>query len=213
MSLVSELFDFVKTNPGVNGMNIQNHFSNNTMSDSISELEEINAIRWTEQGYFITGQQITKTKLSLEGLIDEVEKIIKDRISTTCPKCKTHVNGKQSVEKIFGFRKSNGKIITQSYCRKCRGNKMQGEIIVNGKTIVSLGSNYHKWKAEQERKNVKLIVPEIQNNNIKINLKEEREKTLYFEDHFKNSIIDSNDNVLQYMTQSGDTTKHDDFKF
>ena len=62
-------------------------------------------------------------------------------------------------------------------------------------------------KQNKKERMSKLIVPEIQNNNIKINLKEEREKTLYFEDHFKNSIIDSNDNVLQYMTQSGDTTK------
>ena len=214
MSLVSELFDFVKTNPGVNGMNIQNHFSNNTMSDSISELEEINAIRWTEQGYIITGQQITKTKLSLEGLIDEVEKIIKDKISTTCPKCKTHVNGKQSVEKIFGFRKSNGKIITQSYCRKCRGNKMQGSIITTGNKTISLGSGYLNWKAKQTKKKA-ILLAQNNNNNLKINVnvKEEREKNVYFEDHFKNSIIDSNDNVLQYMTRSSDATKRDDFKF
>ena len=90
---------------------------------------------------------------------------------------------------------------------------MQGDIITTGNKIVSTGVGYKKWKAEQERKKSRLLEQETQNNNIKINLKEEREKTLYFEDHFKNSIIDSNDNVLQYMTQSSDTTKRDDFKF
>ncbi len=213
MSLVTDVFDFVKSNPGIDGMDIQNHFYNDTVSESIVDLEKNSAIRWTEQGYFVIKQQITSIKLSLEDLIDEVEGIIQDQISTTCPQCQTHVSGKQDVEKIFGFRNTGRKIITQSYCRKCRGNKMQGDIITTGNKIVSTGVGYKKWKAEQERKKSRLLEQETQNNNIKINLKEEREKTLYFEDHFKNSIIDSNDNVLQYMTQSSDTTKRDDFKF
>ena len=213
MSLVTDVFDFVKTNPGIDGIDIQNHFYSDSVSNSIEDLEKNNAIKWTNQGYFIIKQKITSIKLSLEDLINEVEEIIKDQISTTCPKCQTHVSGKQDVEKIFGFRNTGRKIITQSYCRKCRAKKMQGDITTTGNKIVSTGSGYKKWKAEQERKKSRLLEQEIQNNNIKINLKEEREKTLYFEDHFKNSIIDSNDNVLQYMTQSGDTTKHDDFKF
>ena len=152
MSLVTDVFDFVKSNPGIDGMDIQNHFYNDTVSESIVDLEKNSAIRWTEQGYFVIKQQITSIKLSLEDLISEVEEIIQDQISTTCPKCQIHVNGKQNVEKIFGFRKIRGKIITQSYCRKCRGNKMQGDIITTGNKIVSTGAGYKKWKAEQKER-------------------------------------------------------------
>jgi hypothetical protein len=213
MSLVTDVFDFVKTNPGIDGIDIQNHFYSDSVSNSIEDLEKNNAIKWTNQGYFIIKQHITSIKLSLEDLINEVEEIIKDQISTTCPKCQTHVSGKQDVEKIFGFRNTGRKIITQSYCRKCRCKKIQGDIITTGNKTASVRSGYNKSKADQEKNNLKLIVPAIQNNNTKISLKLEKEKTNYFEDHFKNSIIDSNDNVLQYMAQSSDTTKRDDFKF
>jgi len=37
----------------------------------------------------------------------------------TCPKCGTVAN-KTEIDDIFGYRKSNGKVITQSWCRYCR---------------------------------------------------------------------------------------------
>ena len=91
---------------------------------------------------------------------------------------------------------------------------MQGSIITIGNKTTSLGSGYLYWKAKQTKKKA-IVLAQNNNNNLKINVnvKEEREKNVYFEDHFKNSIIDSNDNVLQYITQSSDTTKRDDFKF
>ena len=89
------------------------------------------------------------------------------------------------------------------------------KIMVTGKTVTSYGSGYLKWKSKQKQRKPQFIRQETKNNAAKtnVNLKEEREKTLSFEDHFKNSIIDSNDNVLQYMTSSSDATKRDDFKF
>jgi hypothetical protein len=146
-------------------------------------------------------------------LIEDVEEIIKEQILKTCPKCNINTKGKQNIEEVFGYRKCSGKIIPQSYCRKCRCNKMQGKIITTGNKTVSYGSGYLKWKSKQKKS--PFIRQETKNYVVKtnVNLKEEREKNLSFEDHFKNSIIDSNDNVLQYMTRSSDATKRDDFKF
>ena len=213
MSLVTDVFDYVKTNPGTDGINLQNHFSNDNVSDALSNLESTNAIRWTNQGYVIIKQSVIDIRLSLDDLIEDVEEIIKEQILKTCPKCNVNTKGKQNIEEIFGYRKCSGKVIPQSYCRKCRCNKMQGKIMVTGKTVTSYGSGYLKWKSKQKKS--RFIRQEIKNNAAKtsVDLKEERERTLSFEDHFKNSIIDSNDNVLQYMTRSSDATKRDDFKF
>ena len=215
MSLVTDVFDYVKTNPGTDGINLQNHFSNDNVSDALSNLESTNAIRWTNQGYVIIKQSVIDMRLSLDDLIEDVEEIIKEQILKTCPKCNINTKGKQNIEEIFGYRKCSGKIIPQSYCRKCRCNKMQGKIITTGNKTVSYGSGYLKWKSQQKQRKPQFVRQEIKNNAAKtsVDLKEERERTLSFEDHFKNSIIDSNDNVLQYMTRSSDATKRDDFKF
>jgi len=215
MSLVTDVFDYVKTNPGTDGINLQNHFSNDNVSDALSNLESTNAIRWTNQGYVIIKQSVIDMRLSLDDLIEDVEEIIKEQILKTCPKCNINTKGKQNIEEIFGYRKCSGKIIPQSYCRKCRCNKMQGKIITTGNKTVSYGSGYLKWKSKQKQRKPQFVRQEIKNNAAKtsVDLKEERERTLSFEDHFKNSIIDSNDNVLQYMTRSSDATKRDDFKF
>ncbi|MBT6647309.1 MAG: hypothetical protein HOB51_07320 [Thaumarchaeota archaeon] len=215
MSLVTDVFDYVKTNPGTDGINLQNHFSNDNVSDTLSNLESTNAIRWTNQGYVIIKQSVIDMRLSLDDLIEDVEEIIKEQILKTCPKCNINTKGKQNIEEIFGYRKCSGKIIPQSYCRKCRCNKMQGKIITTGNKTVSYGSGYLKWKSQQKQRKPQFVRQEIKNNAAKtsVDLKEERERTLSFEDHFKNSIIDSNDNVLQYMTRSSDATKRDDFKF
>jgi len=215
MSLVTDVFDYVKTNPGTDGINLQNHFSNDNVSDTLSNLESTNAIRWTNQGYVIIKQSVIDMRLSLDDLIEDVEEIIKEQILKTCPKCNINTKGKQNIEEIFGYRKCSGKVIPQSYCRKCRCNKMQGKIITTGNKTVSYGSGYLKWKSKQKQRKPQFVRQEIKNNAAKtsVDLKEERERTLSFEDHFKNSIIDSNDNVLQYMTRSSDATKRDDFKF
>jgi len=215
MSLVTDVFDYVKTNPGTDGINLQNHFSNDNVSDALSNLESTNAIRWTNQGYVIIKQSVIDIRLSLDDLIEDVEEIIKEQILKTCPKCKINTKGKQNIEEIFGYRKCSGKVIPQSYCRKCRCNKMQGKIITTGNKTVSYGSGYLKWKSKQKQRKPQFVRQEIKNNAAKtsVDLKEERERALSFEDHFKNSIIDSNDNVLQYMTRSSDATKRDDFKF
>ena len=215
MSLVTDVFDYVKTNPGTDGINLQNHFSNDNVSDALSNLESTNAIRWTNQGYVIIKQSVIDMRLSLDDLIEDVEEIIKEQILKTCPKCNINTKGKQNIEEIFGYRKCSGKVIPQSYCRKCRCNKMQGKIITTGNKTVSYGSGYLKWKSQQKQRKPQFVRQEIKNNAAKtsVDLKEERERTLSFEDHFQNSIIDSNDNVLQYMTRSSDSTKRDDFKF
>lgn len=125
MSLVTEVFDFVKTNPGVDGMQIQNHFSNTVISDSISDLESRNAIKWISRGYYAIKQQITELKLSLDDCITELENMIREKISTECPKCHVSAKGKKQIDNTFGFRKCSGKVIPQSYCKKCRNNKIK----------------------------------------------------------------------------------------
>lgn len=38
-----------------------------------------------------------------------------------CPKCEeVHAEGNEEIQELFGTRKSTGKIIAQSWCRKCR---------------------------------------------------------------------------------------------
>ena len=126
MSLVTDVFDFVKTNPGVDGMKIQNHFLNNIVSESISELETQNAIKWTFTGYYPLKEELNEFNLSLDDCIDEIEKIIKDRKFKECPKCHVSAEGNDRITQIFGFRNDKGKVIPQSYCRKCRRNHGKG---------------------------------------------------------------------------------------
>jgi phage N-6-adenine-methyltransferase len=38
----------------------------------------------------------------------------------TCPRCPASAEGREAVEAVFGFRRLNGKVIPQSWCRKCR---------------------------------------------------------------------------------------------
>ena len=55
--------------------------------------------------------------------IEHISKQLEERgltvIEKTCPKCGTVAN-KTEVEDVFGYRKSSGKVITQSWCRYCR---------------------------------------------------------------------------------------------
>ena len=37
-----------------------------------------------------------------------------------CPKCKTNISGVEDVIKFHGLRMLYGKVICQSWCRKCR---------------------------------------------------------------------------------------------
>jgi superfamily II DNA or RNA helicase len=46
-----------------------------------------------------------------------------------CPRCHIQSESKEKIEEVFGFRKSNGKIIPQSYCRKCRNEERKNAII------------------------------------------------------------------------------------
>lgn len=62
--------------------------------------------------------------------IEHISKQLEDRglviLEKTCPKCGTVAN-KTEIEDLFGYRKSNNKIITQSWCRYCR-TKQQKEL-------------------------------------------------------------------------------------
>ena len=42
------------------------------------------------------------------------------KVKAKCPHCKKTANGKDELEKLFGWRKVKGKTIPQSYCRVCR---------------------------------------------------------------------------------------------
>lgn len=46
------------------------------------------------------------------------------KIEAECPNCKKRAEGKDEVEKLFGWRKiDKKKTIPQSYCRVCRSKK------------------------------------------------------------------------------------------
>ena len=56
---------------------------------------------------------------SIEHIADELEGKGLIRTEKTCPKCGTMVK-RSEIADVFGYRKINNKIITQSYCKECR---------------------------------------------------------------------------------------------
>jgi len=80
----------------------------------------------------IWGGKILLDSLSDEELgkkiTDYLNKLTKEREDKfnkekECPVCNKKAEGKVEIEKYFGWRKSNGKKILQSYCKKCRASK------------------------------------------------------------------------------------------
>lgn len=41
-----------------------------------------------------------------------------------CPRCPTHAEGRDEVEAAFGFRRNAGKMVPQSWCRRCRSGTL-----------------------------------------------------------------------------------------
>jgi len=124
MSLVGDVFEFVKQYPGLNGMQIQNKLQCPYISSSIEELETNGCIRWEDNGYYPNfSKEINDVALSLEDAIDAVSKIVKESSETKCPHCELTVKGEINIEKFFGFGRCNGKTIPQSCCRECRYTK------------------------------------------------------------------------------------------
>jgi hypothetical protein len=205
MSLVTEVFDFVKTNPGTDGMQVQNHFSNNFVSDSLSDLESRNAIRWTKQGYYAMTQQLEEIKLSLDDCLEQLEKSLKANISTVCPKCNVFVKGKIEIDRIFGFRKCNGKVIPQSHCKKCRNRKSQ-------KSPSSKKTNY-PLQATQDFVSAK--VAKYMKNNINIEgiviQKETKKEFLVLSGCYRHSctgyLIDENNDVVKFRLWGKDVLR------
>jgi len=62
-------------------------------------------------------------KCRLESFNEEPGILIKK-----CPQCNVQSKGRIDIETIFGFRKTGGKIIPQSYCRSCRSKVRKGEL-------------------------------------------------------------------------------------
>ena len=71
---------------------------------------------------------------SIEHISNQLEEMGLTIVEKTCPKCNVSAN-KTEVGDLFGHRKSNGKVITQSWCRYCRAeerkNKKQNPRIDN----------------------------------------------------------------------------------
>jgi len=205
MSLVYDVFDFVKTNPGVDGMKIQSHFSNTVVSDSISDLEIRNAIRWTKQGYYVLTQQIEEIKLSLEDSLVQLEKYFKEHISTTCPNCTKRAIGKAQIESLFGFRNNKGNIIPQSYCRPCRS-------IHTPKT--SYNSKYTHDPLACTTYFVSAKVAKTMKNNINIEgvviQKETKKEFDYIDGHYRSFctayLIDDSDDVVKIALWGDDVS-------
>ena len=206
MSLVTDVFDYVKTNPGVDGIQIQNHFSNNVVSDSISDLEIRNAIRWTKQGYYVLTQQLEEIKLSLEDSLEQLEKYLKENISTTCPNCAKKAYGKTQIETLFGFRNDKGNIIPQSYCRPCRSKHTP---------MTSYNSKHVSHPLERTTNFVSSKVAKTMKNNINIEgvviHKETKKEFDWIDGHYRifctANLIDSNDNVVKIILWGDDVLR------
>jgi len=125
MSLVEEVFDYVKQNPGINGVQIQNKFPNPLVSPSIQQLESDGLILWKKEGYIALQNELKSLNSSLDDTIDAVTQIIKDQWLKECPRCHKSAQGEDPIRQKFGFRRSNGKVIPQSYCIKCRSKKIR----------------------------------------------------------------------------------------
>jgi len=206
MSLVYDVFDFVKTNPGVDGMKIQNYFSNNVVSDSLADLETRDAIRWTKQGYYVLTEQLEEMKLSLEDSLDQIEKYLKENKSTKCPNCTKKAYGKVEIESLFGFRNDKGNIIPQSYCRPCRSNHIP-------KT--SYNSKYAHDPLECTTNFVSAKVAKTMQNNINIEgvviQKEIKKEFDYIDGHYRSFctayLIDDSDDVVKIVLWGDDVSR------
>ena len=61
--------------------------------------------------------------ISIEDAIESAIQSVKSTYPKECPRCKIFVQGEVDIERFFGWRRCNGKVIPQSYCRKCRSSK------------------------------------------------------------------------------------------
>ena len=59
---------------------------------------------------------------SIEHIANDLEEKGIDRKEKTCPKCGV-IAKQEKIDEIFGYRKNNNRIITQSYCKECRNKR------------------------------------------------------------------------------------------
>ncbi len=61
--------------------------------------------------------------ISVEDAIDSVIDTIKSTFVKECPRCHLFVQGESHIERFFGWKKCDGSVIPQNFCRKCRSKK------------------------------------------------------------------------------------------
>jgi len=123
MSLVQAVFNYVKQNPGISGIQIQNKIIDSSVSSSIQHLASNGSIYWKNEGYYAMKHDIESVKASFDDTIDAIARIVKDEILKECPRCHKSSQGEDEIRQRFGYRKNKGKTIPQSHCRKCRNKK------------------------------------------------------------------------------------------
>jgi len=124
MSLVYDVLEFVNNNPGKTGLEIQNELTHHLVPASINELEGRGLITWKNNGYHALAVEELKTLYySLDDIIKSIEDILKGKISAKCINCKFFAEGETNVERFFGFRRTSGIKIPESYCHKCQTYK------------------------------------------------------------------------------------------
>lgn len=128
MSLVQTVFNYVKQNPGITGIQIQNKIIDPSVPSSIQYLESNGSIYWQYDGYYAMKHELESLKASLDDTLDAVSRIVQDEILKECPRCHKSAQGEDEIRQRFGYRKSKGKTIPQSHCRKCR-NKQSNLIV------------------------------------------------------------------------------------
>ena len=125
MSLVYDVLEFVNNNPGKTGLEIQNKITHPLVPASINELEGRGLITWENDGYFALAiKELKGFYYSLDDIIKSIEKIVQGKISAKCINCKFFAEGETDVRSFFGFRRTSGIIIPESYCRKCQTCKV-----------------------------------------------------------------------------------------
>ena len=142
-------------------------------------------------------QHLEEIKLSLEDSLEQLEKYLKENVSTTCPNCTKKAYGKAQIESLFGYRNDKGNVIPQSYCKPCRNNHTP-------KTLYN--SKYESHPLEHTTNFVSAKVAKTMQNNINIEVviqKEIKKEFDYIDRHYRSFctayLIDDSDDVVKIV--------------
>lgn len=140
MSLVVDILNYVKQNPGKNGKHIQDKFIDSLVAPTIQQLESKGLIKWENDGYrAVIIKELQNIHQSFDPVIKAIEEIIPQKISAKCINCKFFAESESEVERYFGFKRSGGYKAPSNYCRKCQNNKVISFLTLLGRELSPTG--------------------------------------------------------------------------